>query len=249
MPKRLRAEKKSPSKASGLKGGEFSLKGARARVRLMDIFQRLLAHFGERHWWPGDSPFEVMVGAVLTQNTAWRNVVSAIANLKELDLMLPEKILSSEKEILAKALKPSGYYNVKAKRLSAMVKFIMDSGTGGENPSVLAWPMDKLRGALLEVNGLGPETADSILLYAAHHPSFVVDAYTRRILKRHMLIVGDPPYEEIRNWFMETLTPSRALYNEYHALLVACGHHFCSPVPACDSCPLDSLPKLEVILK
>jgi endonuclease-3 related protein len=211
----------------------------------MAIHDGLLAHFGPRGWWPGESPFEVMVGAVLTQHTSWKNVERAISNLKALGLTSPEAIMKAGEPGLLGALKPSGYYNLKAKRLRALCAMALSHGKGGLRPKVLELPLEELRGALLAVKGVGPETADSIALYAAGHPSFVVDAYTRRLLLRHGLMEGDPPYEDIRAWFMEKLPNDAALFNEFHALIVAVGHHFCGPMaPQCGLCPLGSDPHL-----
>ncbi|MDR3153976.1 MAG: endonuclease III domain-containing protein [Deltaproteobacteria bacterium] len=191
-----------------------------------------------------------MTGAVLTQNTAWRNVERAIANLKALGLVTPEAVLAADPAALARALVPSGYYTVKAARLRALAAFVTAEGAGGLDPEVLRLPLEPLREKLLAVSGIGPETADSIVLYAAGHPSFVVDAYTRRILSRHSLIGGSEPYGEIRALFMGALPPEAALYNEYHALLVAAGHHFCRPrLPRCAECPLGADPLLQGDLK
>jgi endonuclease-3 related protein len=213
----------------------------------MDIYGRLLSYFGKRHWWPGDNPFEVMVGAVLTQNTSWKNVENAIDLLKEKGLTTPESMVSARASTLLAALKPSGYFNVKAKRLLSLCQTVLDHGPGGLYPSILKLPEDELREILLGVKGVGPETADSIVLYAANYPSFVVDTYTRRLLGRHGFIRGNPPYEAIRRWFMDNLEKDTPLYNEYHALIVACGHHFCSPKnPSCSLCPLGKDPFLKL---
>jgi endonuclease-3 related protein len=188
-----------------------------------------------------------MVGAVLTQNTSWRNVEKAIANLKSLGLMTAEAIAGADEGALAEALTPSGYYNVKAKRLLSLCRMVLGHGKGGPDPEVLRLPMEELREKLLGVNGVGRETADSIVLYAANLPSFVVDAYTKRILSRHQLMSGDPPYDDVRAWFMGHLESSAQYFNEYHALLVACGHFFCLPKsPRCHLCPLGKDPGLLV---
>jgi endonuclease-3 related protein len=191
-----------------------------------------------------------MTGAVLTQNTAWRNVERAIANLKAKGLDTPEALLAADRGELELALKPSGYFTVKARRLTALCSFVMENGAGGLDPEVLGLPAEELREGLLSVNGVGPETADSIVLYAAGKPSFVVDAYTRRILSRHSLIAGDEPYGLIRSLFMDGLPPDAPLYNEYHALIVVAGHRFCRPkAPRCRLCPLGSDPFLSDGLK
>jgi endonuclease-3 related protein len=216
----------------------------------MWIYRTLHAALGPCGWWPGDSPFEVMTGAVLTQNTAWRNVERAIANLRALGLMTPEAVLAADRAGLEEALRPSGYYTVKARRLLALCSFITEHGRGGLDPEVLRLPAEELRRRLLAVSGVGPETADSIVLYAAGRASFVVDAYTRRILSRHSLISGDEPYGDIRELFMGHLAPDVPLYNEYHALIVVAGHRFCRPKgPRCGLCPIGSDPWLSGELK
>ncbi|MDR2368411.1 MAG: endonuclease III domain-containing protein [Deltaproteobacteria bacterium] len=218
----------------------------RAGKRLRFIYERLLARFGPRHWWPGESPFEVMVGAVLTQNTAWRNVEKAMANLAAHGLLTAEAMAAVPDETLAGLIRPSGYFNVKARRLKALVGTVLSLGRGGREPDMLAMPLAAQREALLGVTGVGPETADSILLYAANLPSFVVDAYTRRLLSRHGLAKGDEPYGDIRDWFMRHLPPDAPLYNEYHALIVTVGHQKCGPRrPDCPSCPLNDDPLLD----
>jgi len=179
-----------------------------------------------------------MVGAVLTQNTAWSNVEKAIANLKAEELLEPECLGRASKEELARLIKPAGYFNVKAERLKNLITLIMAHG-GGDPPRLLEKPLEHLRPDLLEVKGIGPETADSILLYAAGYPVFVIDAYTRRILDRHGLAEGSETYEQLQGLFMNHLPHDPALYNEYHALLVHLGKHFCKPKPLCEDCPLD----------
>ncbi|MDR1041075.1 MAG: endonuclease III domain-containing protein [Deltaproteobacteria bacterium] len=216
----------------------------------MWIYRKLLERFGPRDWWPADSPFEVMTGAILTQNTAWRNVEKAIANLKALGLGTPEAVLAADPDRLAEALRPSGYYTVKARRLRALCSFVLKIGAGGLDPEALRLPMEELRQRLLTVDGVGPETADSIVLYAASKPSFVVDAYTRRILSRHSLVAGDEPYGEIRALFMDCLPADVPLYNEFHALIVAVGHTLCRPkAPRCGECPLGRDPGLSAELR
>ncbi len=209
------------------------------RARLLDIYQRLYAAFGPQHWWPGDSPFEVAVGAVLTQNTAWRNVERAIDNLKRADRLALEPLLVLSHEELAELLRPAGYFNVKARRLRNLLCHLDDHG--GEITAYLAGDLDTRRAELLDVNGLGPETVDSILLYAGNRPTFVCDAYTRRLLTRHGLIDEGATYEEMRALFMNHLPEEVALYNEYHALIVRTGYHYCKPRPRCESCPLAPL--------
>jgi endonuclease-3 related protein len=212
----------------------------------MFINERLFAHYGPRQWWPAETPFEVMVGAVLTQNTAWGNARKAIESLASHGLLTAEAMASVPLGTLASLIKPSGYFNVKARRLKALVDFVLSRGRGGDNPDILGLPMGRLREELLAVTGVGPETADSIILYAANQPSFVVDAYTRRLLSRHSLALGAEPYGAIRDWFMFHLPQDASLYNEYHALVVTACHQQCSPRrPSCQSCPLGDDPLLD----
>ena len=204
-------------------------------ARYLDVYRRLRAHFGHRHWWPGDGPFEIMVGAILTQNTAWKNVTRAIANLKEADALTPETLLATHFKTVAKWLKPSGYFNVKAKRLRAYCAWYLEQG-GFE--ALRRWETPALREGLLSVNGVGPETADDILLYAFERPVFVIDAYTRRAFARIGLVTGEESYETLRLGFERALGPDVALFNDYHAQIVGLGHFFCRPKPKCSACPL-----------
>ncbi len=203
------------------------------------VHDRLLAAFGPQDWWPGETPFEVMVGAVLTQNTAWSNVEKAIARLKAAQALSCAAILALDPEALAQHIRPAGYYNVKARRLQALCRFLQEAGVA-EDPADLAaaFPRDELRARLLAVHGVGEETADSILLYALHLPSFVVDAYTRRIFGRLGLLAGDERYADIRACFQRRLSTDVTLYNEYHALIVSLGKAVCRPKPRCELCPL-----------
>lgn len=202
---------------------------------LLRIYRTLLRAHGPQQWWPGDTPFEIMVGAVLTQNTAWTNVEKAIANLKAADALTPQAIVAAHPRTLARWLKPSGYFNVKARRLRAFCRWLIASG----GVAVLAqWDTARLRSALLDVHGVGPETADDILLYAFARPVFVIDAYTRRIFARLGLISGDEDYEALRALFETTLATDVALYNEYHALIVVQGKDTCRPKPRCGECCL-----------
>jgi endonuclease-3 related protein len=207
---------------------------------LMDVFGRLLERFGPQHWWPGDSPLEIMVGAVLTQNTAWPNVEKAIRALKEKGDLSLGFLLSLPQETMAELIRPCGYFRIKARRLKNLLALAQEKGKG-DLEAFLSLPTDELRKALLSVSGIGPETADSILLYAAKRPVFVVDAYTRRILWRHGWISREAKYEEIQALFMERIPQDSSLYNEYHALLVALGKRHCRPKPKCLGCPLEDL--------
>ncbi len=209
-------------------------------TQLLTIFDRLLAQYGQRHWWPGETPFEVCVGAILTQNTNWGNVERAIANLKEAGRLSPPGIAQLPPDELAALIRPAGYFNVKAGRLQAFVAFILQAADGDLDRLFLRnWPA--LRDMLLAVRGIGPETADSILLYAGNQPSFVVDAYTRRIFNRLGLVDETIAYEPLRAFFMGHLPADAQLYNEYHALLVEHGKQACRTRPRCTGCCLATL--------
>ncbi len=204
---------------------------------LLDLYNRLYKAFGPRHWWPADTPFEVAVGAILTQNTAWRNVRKAIGNLKEKGLLSPGGLHNLPISALAEHIRPSGYYNMKAKRLKHFLQFLYQEADG-DLDRLMGRDLDRLRETLLSVNGIGPETADSILLYAGNKPTFVIDTYTKRILFRHRLLPEDVSYEEARSFFMDCLQPDVSMFNEYHALLVHLGHVFCvKNNPDCAQCP------------
>jgi endonuclease-3 related protein len=194
-------------------------------------------HFGPQKWWPGESVLEIMVGAVLTQNTNWKNVEKAIANLRQRDILSLEGLQSLSTAALAEAIRPSGYYNIKAKRLKNLIAFLMER-YHGELLRFLEEETHVLREGLLSVNGIGPETADSILLYAAQRPVFVIDTYTFRILQRHGLIADPTTYDELQALFEEHLPADPPLFNEFHALIVMTAKAFCRPRPACRKCPL-----------
>ena len=206
--------------------------------RLMAVYRRLHATHGPQHWWPGDSVFEIMVGAVLTQNTAWTNVEKAIANLKAANALSAEAIVAASHQRLAAWLKPSGYFNVKAKRLRAFCTWLIRAG-GAKRITRL--PTDILRAQLLEVHGIGPETADDILLYAFNRPVFVIDAYTRRLFARLGVMDGKEGYEVLREMFEAALPTDAQLFNEYHALIVAHAKDICRPRPRCTVCKLSTL--------
>ena len=211
------------------------------RSDLMEMYQQLLSAYGPQHWWPGQTPFEVMVGAVLTQNTNWSNVEKAIANLRERDLLSPEGIHHLEAEELAPVIRPAGYFRVKAGRLKNLMGWLFER-YDGDLERMFATPLRQLRQSILSVNGIGPETADSILLYAGNLPTFVVDTYTYRVLVRHRLIESEADYERMKGLFEESLDEDVALYNEFHALLVRVGKRHCRPRPRCENCPLEDLP-------
>lgn len=207
------------------------------RAVLRWIYERLMRTFGKRHWWPAETPFEVMVGAILTQNTAWKNVEKAIINLKKKKLLNPKVLLKLRNSDLARLIRPAGYFNVKALRLKNFLQYL-DSRYGRNVREMSRAPTKQLREELLQVNGIGEETADSILLYAAGKRSFVVDAYTRRIFSRHRYLSGKEDYRTIQSIFTELLPKSTPLYNDYHAQIVEAGKDFCRKKPRCSVCPL-----------
>lgn len=200
-----------------------------------EVYRRLYDCNGKQHWWPAESPFEVMVGAVLTQNAAWANVERAIDNLKESGTLTAAAIVQTHPRRLASRLRPSGYFNIKAKRLRALCRWLLDAG---DVEAVAEWSTESLRKALLGINGVGPETADDILLYAFHRPVFVIDAYTRRIFHRLGLITGMEDYETLRCIFETSLQSEVGLFNEYHALIVLHGKDVCRKRPLCNLCCL-----------
>ena len=209
----------------------------RTAQQLERYYRRLLKAYGPQHWWPADSRFEIMIGAILTQNTAWRNVERAVANLKREGLMTPRTLDRVPLSRLAEMIRPSGYFRVKAGRVKAFVRFLTQQYEG-DLKRMKSEPVGILRSKLLSVKGIGPETADSILLYALDVPVFVIDAYTRRVLNRHRLIPSKVSYDQIQLFFMGHLHLRADLYNEYHALLVKVGKEHCKPTPACQGCPL-----------
>jgi endonuclease-3 related protein len=203
-----------------------------------DVYRRLFAAFGPQHWWPGESPFEVMVGAVLTQNTSWQNVERAIRNLREADLLEPRALYAVPPAELEELIRPAGYFRVKARRLRSLLEFLVER-YGGSLEAMFTAGLSELRRQLLEVHGIGPETADSILLYAGGLPSFVVDAYTHRIFARHGWIGFDADYDQIQDYVQSALPQDVATYNEFHALLVRLGKDYCRKSnPKCEECPL-----------
>lgn len=207
---------------------------------LMSIYRKLYQAYGPRHWWPGETPFEVMVGAILTQNTSWKNVEKAIQKLKENGSLNPNGIHRLKEGPLASLIRSSGYYRIKAKRLKAFVGFLFEE-YGGDVNKMKRRRLMELREELLGVNGIGPETADSILLYGLQKPIFVVDAYTRRILSWHGIVPENASYEAIQNLFMDHLPHNQRLFNEYHALLVHLGKTVCKKIPGCGICPLKGI--------
>lgn len=221
-------------------------KGGLIRPRtLQTIYSRLAAAFGPQHWWPGDTPFEVAVGAILTQNTAWSNASRAVGELKKKDLLHPAGLRRLPAGRLAPLIRSSGYFNQKTTRLKRFVRYLFKRHRG-DLSRMQKVPAGRLREELLGLSGIGPETADSILLYALGKPVFVVDAYTRRVLARHSLISWDAAYSEIQRLFTGALPRSRRLYNEYHALLVRVGKEYCRTHPRCEKCPLKRIGKLRL---
>jgi endonuclease-3 related protein len=218
------------------------------RALLLKVFDRLYSTFGPQHWWPVDgryqggpqdinAAFEVMVGAILTQNTAWTNVEKALENLRSADCLTPETLRKVSTKRLARLLRPSGYFNVKARRVKSFINFLVQQ-FGGDVRRMLKEDPALLRQKLLSVKGIGPESADSILLYAGGLPWFVVDAYTRRIFSRHGLVADRVSYEDLQDFFMRDLPRDTRLYNEYHALMVKLGKETCRKKPLCEQCPL-----------
>jgi len=203
----------------------------------MELYTRLYDAYGPQHWWPAETPFEVVVGAVLTQNTSWKNVEKAITNLKQSNQLDLKKILRLDQAQLAEFIHPSGYYNIKAKRLKNVCSWLADAG-GMDRLAKLSTA--SLRDGLLQVNGIGPETADDILLYGWDRPVFVIDTYTRRLLTRLNLINGNEDYEILRSGFEHTLDRDPALYNEYHALIVRHAKLKCTLAPDCVHCQIES---------
>ena len=208
---------------------------------LTEIYRLLYDEFGPQQWWPGETRFEIITGAILTQNTNWANVEKAINNLKSADCLIPEKIHSLDAAQLAQLIRPSGYFNIKAKRLKNFVNWLFDN-YNGELTDLENIDTGRLREELLTIKGVGRETADSILLYAFDRPIFVMDTYTARVAFRHELIGPEADYEQLQELFESSLPADTQLFNEYHALLVRVGKEFCRPKARCPDCPLEKLP-------
>jgi len=213
--------------------------------QLIAIYNKLLDYFGPRNWWPGETPFEVVVGAILTQSVAWRNVEKAINNLKEAGLLEVKALYRADPEEVARLIIPTLYYRMKAKKLKAFVTVLVERYRG-DLDIMFDREMWQLRKELLALYGIGPETADSIILYAAEKPVFVVDAYTKRIFHRLGFFQPDIDYAGMQDFFMSHLPPDVALYNEYHALIVGIGNRLCAnKKPACGGCPLKEVCRFE----
>jgi endonuclease III related protein len=208
---------------------------------LADVYRRLFEAFGPQHWWPGDTAFEIIVGAMLTQNTSWRNVERAIHDLRAADLLEPRALYAVPIDELEELMRPVGYFRVKARRLRSLLKFLVERYDGSLE-AMFGTDPEELRRQLLAVHGVGPETADSILLYAGRLPIFVVDAYTHRVFARHGWIGFDADYDQIQDYVQIELPQDVPIYNEFHALLVRLGKDYCRKAsPKCEVCPLREL--------
>jgi|SRR5579885_223126 len=232
--------------------------GAKTRDDLRRAYRLMRARFGHQNWWPGETPFEVCVGAILTQNTAWTNVERAITRLKNARVLQPETLFTLPEKQLARLIRPAGYFNVKARRLRAFLRVLVEE-YGGDLKKLFAGPTAAVRRRLLAIHGIGPETADSLLLYAGGHPSFVIDAYTKRIFERHGWSGNNRKrplpnrtnrgagYDELKSLCETALNQKTGAarldyWQDYHAQLVNIGKHFCRPrQPLCDRCPLQPL--------
>ncbi|HDZ61547.1 MAG TPA: endonuclease III domain-containing protein [Nitrospirae bacterium] len=211
---------------------------------LKEIYRLLYDEFGPQHWWPGDTPFEVAIGAILTQNTNWGNVEKAINNLKSHKALNATALHRLNSKQIAFLIKPTGYFNVKAKRIGSFLDFLWGRYRGSMK-KMEAEDMLSLRPKLLDVHGIGPETADSILLYALEKPVFVIDAYTKRVLQRHNIVSEKAIYHEMQEMFHKNLPTDIKLFNEYHALFVKLGKDFCKTKPKCEGCPLEQLRTID----
>jgi endonuclease-3 related protein len=236
------ADMKSPCSAAHLGSVDQSENDRAEHTKdLLRYYNAMSSALGPMHWWPAKTPFEVIVGAILTQSTSWTNVERAIDNLRAARMLTPSAILKARTSRLAALVRPSGYFRQKAKKLKAFVRFLQRQYDGSLK-RMFQSGTPELREKLLSVHGIGPETADSILLYAGNHPVFVVDAYTHRIFGRHAITSGKPDYETVRALFETGLPRHPQLWNEFHALIVNTGKNWCrKSVPRCDECPLRSL--------
>ena len=213
------------------------LRGFPSGETLLELYGILLDRFGEAHWWPAETPLEVCVGAILTQNTAWSNVRRAIDRLRLENLLDIESLHDVSAETLAEYIRPAGYFNLKARRLKALVEFLWQRSEGNFSRFV-TFSTESLRRDLLDVHGVGPETADSILLYAMERPVFVIDAYTKRIAHRFGWCEEDIEYHRLQRAFVSRLPKNVPLFNDFHAQFVRLGADWCKPKPRCGECPL-----------
>ena len=211
------------------------------RHRVLEMYEALYTAYGPQHWWPADSPTEVVIGAILTQNTAWTNVEKAISSMKAADCLDFESIHAMDLEALGEVIRSAGTYRSKARRLKTFAGWLIKEH-GGDLAGTLSADLSRVRPALLALTGIGPETADAILLYAAKRPTFVVDAYTKRVLRRHRLISSGASYDAVKAVFEQALPHEARLFNEYHALLVEVGKRHCRGRAACAGCPLECWP-------
>lgn len=205
--------------------------------RLLNIFRTLLSSFGKRNWWPGETELEIIVGAILTQNTSWKNVEKAINNMKAQGVLDVDSLNTITKDQLGEIIKPSGFYNQKSSRLKLFINVLHEKFNKSIH-NLKYYDTNDLRNLLLGISGIGPETADSILLYALNRPVFVVDAYTKRFLKNHRLYDGNEKYDDVQQFFMTNLPLDTYLFNEFHALIVCLCQNYCKKVPDCGLCPL-----------
>ncbi len=207
---------------------------------LLNYYNAMFERLGPSYWWPGETALEICIGAILTQNTNWKNVERAIWNLKTNNLLDAEKLFFLQEKKLAELIRPAGYFRIKTQRIKNFLKFLFDE-VSFDVERLKELELDELRKKLLSVKGIGPETADSIILYALDMPSFVVDAYTARIFQRHGLVSDDITYEGLRSFFMNNLPVNVELYKEYHALVVRVGKNWCGKkITKCENCPLSS---------
>lgn len=210
-------------------------------MKIYDIYKILLRRYGPQGWWPGETQLEIIVGAILTQNTSWTNVEKAIADLKEVvSLDSPTDLHGLSIKRLSRLIRPAGYYNVKARRIKNFTQFL-EERYGSSIKMLGALDSQRLREELLSVNGIGPETCDSIMLYAFNRAVFVIDAYTKRIFSRHGYFTHDILYESAQRYFMNNLPAKEKIFNEYHALIVRLAKEHCRTNPRCDGCPLSSM--------
>ena len=208
--------------------------------KLALMYKKLYSSFGPQHWWPGETPFEVAVGAILTQNTNWTNVEKAIANLKKDKVLNPGALHNMSHDRLASLVRPAGYFNIKAKRLKNFISFLINEYHGSMS-RMAKEDLMSIREKLLSINGIGPETADSIMLYALEKPVFVIDAYTKRVLSRHNILDHNASYDAFQGLFHSRLRKDIRLFNEYHALFVRLAKENCRTKPLCAGCPLEGI--------
>lgn len=205
------------------------------------VYQLLFDYYGPQHWWPADTPFEILVGAVLTQNTSWGNVEKALASLREKGLLEYETFSQLAPDEIAPLIRPSGYYNLKAQRLRNLITLVEEE-YGGDFALFCKGERSSLREQLLSVKGIGPETADAIMLYVCRRPSFVVDTYTHRVFSRHCMVDEESDYHSIQEQFVNNLPEDTELYGEYHGLIIRVAKDFCKKkVPLCEGCPLEGV--------